>query len=271
MDLIAATNQCGFDCYLSQDGGTPRYYATTRIHDITKDSYEAVVVSLPVPKELEVIIHFPLYAGVCQVLLGFDEGVRLSAPRPRKDDRRVVIYGTSITQGASASRPGAALTNILSRKLNREVINLGFDSSGKCEAEAALAIRDVERTGMLILDNNPNCPDGQWIAEKYPTFLRLYRERYPKVPILVLSRCHFARDLLLEDQLRNRIDMRNATEQAVKDRVQAGDEHIYFLDGAAIFDPEEFEEYTVDGTHATDLGFYKMAQKLLPILSEYLD
>lgn len=269
MDHFAATGQCGFDCYLSKDTTPPRYYGTTRL-DFTKDQYEAAVVELTQPMELEVIVNFPLYTGVSQVLLGFDPAAELSPPQPRQDDRRIVVYGTSITQGGCASRPGMLFTNILSRRLNREFVNLGFSGSGKCEPELALAIREIERTALLIVDTDANCPDEKWIAEKYPAFLRLYRERYPKIPILLLSRPPFAKDLIQEEMLQKRQAKRDIIQQVVAQRVDAGDKNIYFLDGELLYDPEDFEEYTVDGVHATDLGFYQMADHLFPFLCEIL-
>ena len=269
MAHFASTGQCGFVCYLSKDGATPRYYGTTRL-DFTKDRYEAAVVDLPQPMKLEVILNFPLYTGVSQVLLGFDPAAEFAPPQPRQDDRRIVVYGTSITQGGCASRPGMLFTNILSRKLNREFINLGFSGSGKCEPEMALAIREIDRTALLVVDTDANCPDARWIAEKYPEFIRLYRERYPKIPILLLSRPPFAKDLIEQQKLEQRQAKRDIIQQVVSHCVENGDKHIYFLDGELLYDPEDFEEYTVDGVHATDLGFYQMADHLLPFFSEIL-
>ena len=75
--------------------------------------------------------------GVETVFIGIDEQAELAAPSPWADDRPVVVYGTSITQGGCATRPGMAYTNIVSRELNRPVINLGFSGNGKGEAEVA--------------------------------------------------------------------------------------------------------------------------------------
>ena len=58
-------------------------------------------------------------------------------------DGPVVVYGTSITQGANASRPGMAYTNILSRRLNVEFVNLGFSGSGRGEPEVAEVIAGI--------------------------------------------------------------------------------------------------------------------------------
>lgn len=48
-------------------------------------------------------------------------------------DHPIVLYGTSIAQGACASRPGMAWGNIVSRSLEIPLINLGFSGNGKLE------------------------------------------------------------------------------------------------------------------------------------------
>jgi len=73
-----------------------------------------------------ITLNFPLYRGVKKIFVGLEQNARILAPLPYIDNNRIVIYGTSITQGGCASRPGMAWTNILSRRINREFINLGF-------------------------------------------------------------------------------------------------------------------------------------------------
>ena len=46
----------------------------------------------------------------------------------------MVFYGTSITQGACASRPPMdANAAILGRRLDRPVVNLGFSGNGRMD------------------------------------------------------------------------------------------------------------------------------------------
>ena len=57
-------------------------------------------------------------------------------PLPVRNDKPIVVYGTSITQGACASRPDSHGPNaILGRKLDRPVINLGFSGNGRLGKE----------------------------------------------------------------------------------------------------------------------------------------
>jgi len=48
-----------------------------------------------------------------------------------------------------------------------------------------------------------------------------------------------------------------------------GDSNMHFLDGETLY-PGCFEEYAVDGVHATDLGFLKIAEGMAPVIRELL-
>jgi signal peptidase I len=56
----------------------------------------------------------------------------------------------------------------------------------------------------------------------------------------------------------------------VEKRRNNGDENIYFYDGRKIFGNKDILESCVDGTHPTDLGFYRMANSLQPIITKLL-
>lgn len=73
----------------------------------------------------EYLLNLPLYDGVDSLQIGVNADAEITPPKERYllDKKPVVYYGTSITQGACASRPGMAFTNILSRQLDRSFIN----------------------------------------------------------------------------------------------------------------------------------------------------
>lgn len=260
---MAGTGQCGFDCYASENG-VPRFYGTTTF-SYSAESYEAELMNFTEPRTLEIILNFPLYIGVYEVLIGLDTDAIPEAPMPYVNDGRVVIYGTSITQGGCASRPGMAYTNILSRWLNTECINMGFSGSGRGEPEMALALREVPRTSLFVIDIEANTVDHEWLFDKLPAFVDLYREARPTTPILVLSKIPYAKELLLADMRQDRLRKKSFQQKFVEERNQKGDLNIHFYDGELLFD-DMFEEYTVDGVHPTDLGFFMMAKGLFPVI-----
>jgi lysophospholipase L1-like esterase len=153
-----------------------------------------------------------------------------------------------------------AWTNILSRRLNVEVINLGFSGSGKGEPEVAEAIAEIPNPACYILDYEANA-GTEGLKKTLAEFVRILRRDHPKTPILVLSRVLPAADLFFEAGARDNAERRDFQRATVLERRKAGDANIFFIDGAGLMGTD-FEECTVDGAHPTDLGFMRIADGL---------
>lgn len=104
----------------------------------------------------EYLLYLPLYNGVRSVEVGVPPGsvLRKAPPRPAERSKPIVFYGTSITHGASASRPGMVHTAILGRRFDYPVINLGFSGNGKMEPEMANLVAELE-PAVFVLDACP--------------------------------------------------------------------------------------------------------------------
>src|SRR5690606_33051553 len=129
-------------------------------------------------------LYFPLYSTVKTLVIGIDQNASIT-PVPFIDRQRIVIYGSSITQGASASRPGMAYPSIIGRSLGAEVVNLGFSGSGKMEAEMAAIIKNIP-ADVIVLDCVPNASPSQ-ISERTVPFVKILRSAQPNVPILMVE------------------------------------------------------------------------------------
>ncbi len=271
---MAQTGTAGFDLYAGEPG-RQRFAAVTRFAAGAPE-YTAQVFKTSRPKMREFTINFPLYAGVESVYIGVDEKAKVEAPTPWADDRPIVIYGTSITQGGCAARPGMAYTNILSRMLNRPVVNLGFSGNGKGEAGVAAEIAKVAAPAMFVLDYDANSGGAEKIAETMPVFIDVLRKSHPTTPILVISRIRPGGEAL--DYARDEEAPRSAAQAAsvkvqrelVEKRRAAGDRNLYFLDGGTVINSEDWDEVTVDGSHPTDYGFALMARSIAPVVAKIL-
>ena len=184
-------------------------------------------------------------------------------------DEPVVIYGTSITQGGCASRPGMAYTNILSRYFNTEVINLGFSGNGKGEPEVIKTISEISSPKALILDYEANSMDIVKLKETLPVAVEILRARHPSTPIIVISRISFASDLVQAHPKEQRKQSNAFQLELVREKRKAGDENIHFINGEDLLG-SDFDECTVDGVHPTDWGFMRMAKALEPQLAGIL-
>lgn len=271
---LAEVTRRSFDLYLSKDGRDFIFYDVSKNMTQDPSRYSRRLVVLEEAEEFDVLLNFPLYGGIDQVLIGLDDEAEVSAPWHRfRDEKKLVVYGSSIQQGACASRPGMGMSNLLSRWLNREVYNLGFSSSGKAEPEMAHVIADIPDTAALLISVEGNCPDSQWLDEKLRAFLEIYRQKNPAVPVILLPFIISGLYALTPAKLQRRLTDRAIQQKIVEDRRALGDKNIWCLlqeadverelDGNSIW-----HEITVDGLHYSDLGFYWTTKPVYKFLKE---
>jgi lysophospholipase L1-like esterase len=266
---MPATGQCGFDLYISTSGAL-RYHKTGAFELFHAWKYRSDLFVSDRSEVQSYTINFPLYQGVEELEIGLEADSRIESPPPQKRSGRIVAYGTSITQGGCASRPGMAYTNLLSRRLGIEFINLGFSGSGKGEPEVVRLVASVEDARCFILDYEANTGGIDGLSRTLPGAVSIIRERYPLAPVLLISRIPFARDLTDAASARERLLSVDMQRRFIASRIEAGDRNIHFLDGGTLLG-DDFEECTVDGVHPTDLGFLRMASGIEPVLTRLLD
>ena len=262
MNHMALTGVKGLDLYCLEDGVWT--YVKTAIP--TEKKSETIIISNMEKKEREWMLYLPLYDGMVSIEVGIDSTAFIGQPKINLPQRTkpVVAYGTSILQGASASRTGMAHTNILSRMLNREVINLGFSGNAHLDYEIAELMAECDAS-LYMLDFVPNC-SAELINEKTEKFYRILRDKHPDTPILfieTLIRPHSKYDLYLQ----NHIHEQNKALHAVFNHLKAINEKNIYLIASEIGTDNEA---TVDGTHLTDLGFMRYAEYLYPIIQDII-
>jgi hypothetical protein len=268
MDHITATGQCGFDAYIGEVGAMT--FAGVSRFSRGADAYQVTLCNFPSAELRTVTINCPLYMGVAEVAIGLPTGCRLAAaPRPALK-RPVVIYGTSITQGGCASRPGMAYTNILSRRIDCEFLNLGFSGSGRGEPEVAHTIATLPPPALFVMDYEANCHVLEKMQETLPVFLGILRKRWPRTEILVVSKIPYAAEAYDAVARQRRLANRDFQRKTVARLRRAGDTHITFLDGSGLLG-KDYTECSVDGAHQTDLGFLRMANGMEKTLRKLLN
>lgn len=259
MNHMPATGQCGFDCYIGEPT-KQKFYRVTN-YDRTQQEYEITFFERADRELLNITLNFPLYQGVEKVLIGIDVAGRIMAPPPYESNKKVIFYGTSITQGGCASRPGMTYTNILSRRFNLEFINLGFSGNGKGEPNMASLIAEIKDPACLVLDYEPNCVSTEHYKETLPQFIKIYRQTHPEVPILVVSKFPYALEALDRSLLEQRLERLTFQKSLIKRLKEEGDQLLYFHEGTEILG-EYADECTVDGIHPNDLGFMRITDSL---------
>lgn len=270
---MADTGLKGTDLYIWEGDSVWRHVNTNRPYLADKENKicEATYVSnLDTTRMTEYMVYFPLYDGVNKVEVKIDDTADITrGDRKLIDaDTKIVAYGTSILQGGCASRTGMAATNIMSRELNCEIVNLGFSGEGKMDQCMARAMAQIEDADMFVLDPVPNCTEMMCDTLTYD-FVNILRKARPDVPIVMVEGpiYPYAR---YDSFFRNYLPAKNAAYRRNYERLKAENpDNLYYVTTEGLDGVED--DGTVDGIHLTDLGFRHYADKLTPILSEILN
>ena len=185
----------------------------------------------------------------------------VEAPTPYKWETPILFYGSSITQGGCSSRPGSAYANIVSRALDADIVNLGFSGNARAEVEMGEYIKNLPMS-VFVYDYDHNAPTIAHLEQTHERMFRQVREAQPDLPIVLMSRPKYT----LNEDDRTRLEIIRKT---YENALARGDRNVYLIDGPTLM-AIAGNEGTVDGSHPTDLGFFSMAQALIPVLKEIL-
>lgn len=253
MPHFTLCGSAGFDVYEGQK------YCFTLMppYDMT-DGYEA-------KKEFDdiairdITINFPLYSGVLNLYIGLDEGAQISECEEYAYTKPVVYYGSSITQGGCASRPGTSYESIISRRLDCDYINLGWSGNAKAEKEIAEYIANLDM-GIFVYDYDHNALTKEILAETHEPMFKIIREKNPNLPIVMVSRP----DIGISEGMQEITEIRrNTIRRTYQNAIENGDTNVYFVDGSHFYDELDTRELaSVDGCHPNDIGFMCMARDI---------
>jgi len=266
MPHMTLCEKAGFDAYIEKDGKSQ--YAFTFIPPFTMtdgySSLEGIDTQIFGEGPYNVTINFPLYNGVTNLFVGVKEGSVIEESTPYVNEKPVVFYGSSITQGGCASRPGTCYQALISKNLNIDYINLGFSGSAKGEKEIADYMADLPMC-CFVSDYDHNAPTKEHLAKTHYSLYQTIREKHPDIPYIMITRP----DIRLGESLTAQVRRETILESFNK-AVTSGDKNVYFIDGGKFFEGMNADECTVDGTHPTDLGFSRMAEIIGDTLKKVL-
>ena len=260
MAHMPRSGSAGFDMYVNKDGRE----CYTKSFIPTASSVFDGVFDFSEQKERLITINFPLYNGVNEVYIGINADYSIKPAPDYSVNPPIVTYGSSITQGGCASRPGNSYQSVISRRYDADFINLGFSGSAKGEVAMKDYIASLPMSCFLLdYDFNANGPDH--LRETHKPIYEAVRAAHPDVPIIMMARPYFFSPEQNERDLRNRI---------IKDTYnfakENGDENVYFISSRELFELCE-DNGTVDGCHPTDFGFFSMAQAVNKILDKIFE
>ncbi|MBE6702332.1 MAG: hypothetical protein E7585_02845 [Ruminococcaceae bacterium] len=259
------TGSSGFDLYTDSADGSDSFYVGTFLPpSVINDGYTAKLALDGIPGMRALTINFPLYNDVTALYVGIAKGSRLEAGVPYRGTAPIVFYGSSITQGACASRPGNAYTAQVARRFGMDHINLGFSGNGKAE-DAILDYMAGLDMSVFVSDYDHNAPDPTYLEKTHCKLYKAIRATHPDIPYIMLSRPDFyAYQKPLAGTMHSR-ERRAVVMNTYQYAMAQGDQNVYYIDGEQLLPNDSC---TVDALHPSDLGFYFMAERVSATLQQ---
>jgi len=263
MPHMPATGVSGLDLYARDESGQWKWVSV--LPPAAQADVRALVQGLPEGLR-DYAIYLPLYNGTDRLKIGVPKGSSFQTVAPR-NQKPIVFYGTSITQGACASRPGMPHPAILGRRLDIPTVNLGFSGSGRMDLSLSVLIGEINAAAYVV-DCLPNMT-AEEIRERTIPFIHQLRASQPRVPILLVEDRSYSGAWLIESQRERNRTSRLAFQEQFRRLRDAGTEKIRLLAGDSLLG--EDRDDTTDGSHPSDLGFLRHANAFEPALRELIN
>lgn len=260
MPHFPLTGSAGFDLYTGE-----RYLHTFVPPWDLQSGYESVC---DLHEDLrdggmhEFTVHFPLYSDVCELYIGVKKDSVIRPAAPYRLPHPVVYYGSSITQGGCASRPGNAYENIVSSVLNVDHVNLGFSGSARAEKTITDYICSLPMS-VFVYDYDHNAPSVEHLKNTHEPLFKAVRAKYPCLPVVMMTRPQPYLNADEKERLR-------IVKQTYETAVANGDQNVYFIAGDTMLPPPFMNSALVDNCHPNDCGFVGMAQAVIGVMKKIL-
>ena len=262
MSHMPATGVSGADLYARDDKGLWRWVSVTRP---AAQQVKAKLVDGLRPGLREYMVYLPLYNGVDSFKVGVPQTAKFEGLAPRKQ-KPLLFYGTSITHGACASRPGMPHPAIIGRRMDMPVINLGFSGNGRMEPEVGELLAQLDPAAYII-DCLPNM-GAQSVAERTIPLVKQLRTAHPDTPIILVEDRTYTNAWIIPSKLDRNLSSRVEFKKAHQALLKAGVAKLHYIEGEPLLGDDN--DGSTDGSHPSDLGFLRQADILEPVIRKAL-
>jgi len=259
MTHMPATGVSCMDLYSTDENGRLRWHGTghnREFGDTASMTYNDLSYTEGISEGYEFKMYLPLYNHVEWMEIGVEEGSFFKF-LPASTEKPIVIYGTSIAQGACATRPGMAWTNIVQRDLNAHVVNLGFSGSGKMESEVFTLLSEIDASVFVIdcMANMSNQTEVEKIYERTVNGIHILRSR-TDAPIILVEHAGYSHINTSAQTAEKPAKCNIELDRAYRALLQEGVRDLYLI-------PNSENAYSIDemveGWHPNDIGMMHQA------------
>lgn len=267
MPHMPATGVSGVDMYSIDCNGKRDFcFGNYAFGDTIQYSYTITKNNKHHDMGFEYHLFLPLYNSVKWMEIGVPEDAKFEFV-PQSTEKPILLYGTSIAQGACASRPAMAWSNIVQRSLNCPLINLGFSGNGQLEKDVLNFIGEIDAQ-LYILDCLPNLSERNNSEVTNLVIDAVHQLRSIRTaPILLVEHAGYSNGGVDSTQY-NRYTKTNQASRSAFDKLQAeGVKNIYYLSNEELKFPVDG---WVDYVHPSDFGMAAQATAVEKKIREIL-
>ena len=259
--LMSLSNRAGFDLYEETEDGefVFRNSLPAASDRVGKMGFEAVKDLPKDGKVRQYILNFPCYGSVKNLAIGLHQDAILEKGASYKYEKPVVFYGSSVTQGGSASRPGMTYQAHLAKEFGFDHVNLGFSGNARGEREMVDYLASLDPL-IFVCDYDYNARTLEHLQATLPSLYETFRRAHPDTPFLFLS----------SPGMNGGKPRRDFVAETARKAIESGDQNVYFVDGAKMFDGVFEKDCTGDNCHPNDLGFFRMYEEIAKPIREIL-
>ncbi|TWU04237.1 SGNH/GDSL hydrolase family protein [Stieleria varia] len=262
MPHMPATGVSGIDLYARDPNGNLRWVNVVKPNQQEMKTIIAKDLALGFR---QYVAYLPLYNGVEFLSIGVPLEARFDSLPPRENP--IVFYGTSITHGACASRPGMVHTAILGRKFDMPVVNLGFSGNGRMDTAVGDFLTQLD-AAVYVIDCLPNM-DADAVSQKCVPLVHQIRAAKPETPIVLVEDRRNTNSWITPARDAHHDRNHKALQEAFNRLQDEGVERLFYIDGDSLYGDDS--EGATDGSHASDLGFMRQAEVFEPVLRKALE
>lgn len=265
---MAWLNHSGVDLYGADAKGTLHWIGNHMNWKVNGDTVTFAYNGLDFPavtaEGTEFRLYLPPYNEVSVAEIGVDDGAKFEFKREKRA-KPIVVYGSSIVNGASPSRPGLMFTNIVARESGWPVVNFGFSGSALMEPAVFDFLSEIDARA-FILDPIPNSyrlAEGE-IVKRACEGVRKIREA-SDAPILMVEACVAMDTMFCRARAQEYFEANRKYRAAYEKLCKEGVVGLYYLPAEEL---KFTEESMIEGTHPNDIGNRQYADAYLKKIGE---
>lgn len=267
MPHMPSTGVSGIDLYSINSDGQWRFcFGNYSFGDTIQYQYNNLAKDNYHNRGFEYRIYLPLYNSVEWMEIGISEKDELEFI-PVSPEKPIVLYGTSIAQGACASRPAMAWGNIVQRSLGYPLINLGFSGNGQLEKEVLQFVSEPDAR-LFVLDCLPNLTNKSEmeVTDLVVAAVKQLRQTHT-APILLVEHAGYSNAPTDSFQYKSYTQVNKASRKAFEILQAEKIKELYYLSHNELNFPADG---WVDSVHPSDLGMQQQASAVEKKVREIL-